>query len=110
MPGPTIGRDLKLRDPSVPTAPLSITVPYPVDERLLRLVDLVNEDDDFGSTSKLQLGAALIQAAEANPLWLWDKVVRYQRATVGEAAFWVPEGVDPITFEERKPGRRAVGS
>jgi hypothetical protein len=107
--GPRIERDLELTDASVPTCPLSVGVPWPVDQRLLHLVDLVDADK-LGPTSKLELAAALIQTAEADGLWLWDKVLRYRRATVGDAAFWIPGDEDPITFDARKPGRRRVGT
>jgi hypothetical protein len=107
--GPTIARVLKLRNASVPRCPLSVDVPWPVDERLLRLVELVDEDG-LGPTSKRELAAALIQTTEPSGLWVWDKVLRFREATVGEAAFWIPGDEDPITFDGRKPGRRPVGS
>jgi hypothetical protein len=82
-------------------------VPWPTDERLRRLVELVEADDDFGDTSKPELVSALIQAAEPDAVWLWDRILRFKRATVGQAAFWVPDDEDPITFDPRPPGRRA---
>jgi hypothetical protein len=103
--GPKIPRSLDLTDASVPTCPLNVDVPWPIDERLRRLVDLV-ADEKLGPTSKKELAAALIQAADETGLQLWDKVVRYRETTVGDAAFWLPEDEDLITFEGRKPGRR----
>lgn len=104
--GPTIPRDLDLTDRSVPTCPLSVTVPWPIDERLKRLVDVVAADK-LGPTSKKELAAALIQNAEPSAVWLFDKVMQYRHAQVGNAAFWLPDEQDPITFEPRKPGRPA---
>lgn len=104
--GPTIPRALDLTDSSVPSCPLSVDVPFPVDQRLMRLVDLVTADK-LGPTSKRELAAALIQTAEQSGLELWSRVLSYRRATVGDAAFWLPEDLDPITFEARKQGRRA---
>lgn len=106
-PGPKIARDLDLTDTSVPTCPLSISVPWPVDERLQRLVEVVAADK-LGPTSKKELAAALIQAAEPSSIWLFDKVMQYRHAKVGDAAFWLPGEEDPVTFEERKPGRRSA--
>jgi hypothetical protein len=107
--GPTIARSLELPDRSVPTCSLTVDVPWPVDQRLLRLVGLI-DSERLGPSSKSELAAALIQNAEPAGLWLWDRVLRYRRATVGDAAFWVPTDEDPIPFDGRKPGRRAVAS
>lgn len=105
MPGPSLPRDLDLVDPAVPTCSLTIDLPWPVDERLARLVDRVAADK-LGPTSKRELAAALIQTAPDSGLALWDNVLRYRQSTVGEAAFWLPADEDPLTFGERKPGRR----
>jgi hypothetical protein len=107
--GPTIARTLELTDRSVTGCKLNVDVPWPVDQRLIRLVDLVAAEK-LGPTSKRELAAALIQTAEPEGLWLWDRVLRYRNATVGDAAFWVPNHEDPITFDNRKLGRRPVGS
>jgi hypothetical protein len=103
--GPTIPRALGLTDRSVPTCPLNIDVPWPVDQRLIQLVDLVAAEK-LGPTSKRELAAALIQSADESGLQLWDRVVTYRRATVGDAAFWLPESSETLTFEGRKQGRR----
>jgi hypothetical protein len=102
--GPELDRTLALRSPSVPTCALSLGVPWPIDERLRRLVDLVNADN-LGPTSKRELAAALIQSAETDPLSLYSKVVSYRASTVGDAAFWMPNELDSIPFEGRRPGR-----
>lgn len=104
-PGPILSRELDLTDKSVSTCPLNVPLPWPVDERLARLVDLVAEER-LGPTSKRELAAALIQTAEESGLQLWDRVLRYRRATVADAAFWLPNDLDPVQFEERKRGRR----
>lgn len=104
--GPTIPRELDLTDKTVPTCPMSFDVPWPIDQRLTRLVDLVTADK-LGPTSKRELAAALVQTAEESGLQLWDRVLTYRRASVGDAAFWLPEDLDPIAFEGRRPGRRA---
>jgi hypothetical protein len=104
-PGPTLARDLGLTDRTVPGCPLNVEVPWPVDERLGRLVDLI-ASDKLGPTSKRELAAALIQTADESGLQLWDKVVTYRRSTVGDAAFWLPRDQDPLTFESRRQGRR----
>jgi hypothetical protein len=67
------------------------------------LAGLVNAEK-LGPTSKRELAAALIQTADESGLQLWDKVVGYRRATVGDAAFWVPDTDDPIAFAGRKSG------
>jgi hypothetical protein len=103
--GPSLLRSLHLTDRSVPVCPLNVQVPWPVDERLGRLVDLVTAEQ-LGPTSKKELAAALVMTAEESGLELWDRVLRYRRATVGDAAFWLPSDHDPIEFEERKRGRR----
>lgn len=103
--GPSIDRNLDLTDPNVPTCALTLTVRWPVDERLGQLAELVNTEK-LGPTTKVELASALIQTAEPNPLWLFDKVMHYRRATVGDAAFWIPDEVDPVPFEARKPGRK----
>lgn len=103
-PGPSISRTLDLTDTSVPACPLNVPVPWPIDQRLGRLARLVAEDK-LGPTSKRELVAALIQTAEQSGLQLWDRILRYRRATVGDAAFWVPEDLDPITFDARARGR-----
>lgn len=103
--GPTLARDLRLRNRTVPMCPLNVDVPWPVDERLVRLVDLVHADS-LGPTSKRELAAALIQTAEASGLAMWDRVMRFRNSTVGDAAFWVPEDETPVSFMARKPGRR----
>ena len=105
MPGPTLVRSLDLTDKSVPTCPLNIDIPWPVDERLGRLVDLVAAEK-LGPTSKRELVAALIQTADASGLQLWDKVLTYRRSTVGDAAFWLPASTDQLTFEDRRRGPR----
>jgi hypothetical protein len=102
--GPTIARQLDLTDSSVPTCSLSVTVPWPVDQRLIKLVELV-ATTKLGPTSKRELAAALIQTADTSALQLWDKVLTYRRATVGDAAFWLPDVDDSVTFEPRMPGR-----
>jgi hypothetical protein len=104
--GPKLHRDLSLVERTVPMCPMNVDVPWPVDERLLRLVDLVH-DESLGPTSKRELAAALIYAAPASGLEMWDRIVTYRRASVGDAAFWVPGDSDPtIAFAERKSGRR----
>jgi len=102
--GPTIARHLDLRDSSVPDCSLNVKVPWPVDQRLIKLVDLVAADK-LGPTTKRELAAALIQAADESGLQLWDKVLSYRHATVGDAAFWLPDADDPLTFAPRVPGR-----
>lgn len=102
--GPTTQRTLNLTDRSVPTCSLNVSVPWPVDERLSQLANLVNAEG-LGPTSKRELAAALVQTADETALQLWERVLRYRRATVGDAAFWVPQDVDPIAFEARKRGR-----
>lgn len=102
--GPTIQRSLDLTDVSVPAAQLNVPLPWPIDERLNRLVGLIAMDK-LGPTTKRELTAALIQTAEPTALQLWERVLRYRRATVGDAAFWVPEAVDPIVFDARQRGR-----
>lgn len=102
--GPAIARQLGLTDSSVPTCALNVAVPWPIDQRLIKLVELV-ATEKLGPTSKRELAAALIQAADESGLQLWDKVMRYRHATVGEAAFWLPEAGDPIEFAARIPGR-----
>jgi hypothetical protein len=103
--GPTLDRTLKLQNASVPVCPLNVDVPWPVDERLIRLVDLVAEED-LGPTSKRELAAALVFTAEESALAIWDRILRFRRGTVGDAAFWVPDDQTTITFAERKAGRR----
>jgi hypothetical protein len=107
--GPSLDRALNLTDRSVPGCLLNVDVPWPVDQRLIRLVDLVAAEK-LGPTSKRELAAALIQTAEPEGLWLWDRVLRYRNGTVGEAAFWVPGDEDPITFDARKLGRRPTSA
>lgn len=106
-PGPSLDRTLGLRAPSVPTCSLNVHVPWPVDERVGHLADLINAEG-LGPVSKRELVAALIQTAEEAALPLWDRVLRYRRAAVGDAAFWAPEDQDPIDFEERKRGRKPL--
>jgi hypothetical protein len=105
--GPSLPRSLRLKDANVPTCALNVRVPHPVDERLRRLADLVNATN-VGPTSKKELAAALIQTAEETPLQLWDRVMRFRDATVGDAAFWLPETEDEITFEARERGRPSL--
>jgi hypothetical protein len=103
--GPSILRALDLTDKSVPSCLLNVEVPWPVDQRLTQLVDLVAAEK-LGPTTKRELAAALIQTAEESGLQLWDRVMTYRRAKVGDAAFWLPADLDPLTFEARKQGRR----
>jgi hypothetical protein len=105
MAGPTLSRALDLTGPDVPKCSLNVQVPWPIDERLTRLVDLVAAEK-LGPTSKWELAAALIQTAPEDGLALWDKALALRRATVGQATFWLPDDVDPVTFTERKRGRR----
>jgi hypothetical protein len=107
MTGPTLLRELELLDKTVPTCPLNVDVPWPVDQRLIQLVDLVSADK-LGPTSKRELAAALIQTAPESGLELWDRVLTYRRCTVGKAAFWLPDDSETITFDARKPGRRPL--
>jgi hypothetical protein len=106
--GPALSRALELTDPAVPRCSLNVHVPYPVDERLRRLAALVNAEK-LGPTSKKELAAALIQTAEEDALPLWDRVLRFRNATVGNAAFWVPDTDDPVEFEGRERGRPGSG-
>ena len=105
MAGPRIDRSLLLQDSSVPTCSLNTEVPWPVDERLDRLVGLI-AGDQLGPSSKRELAAALIQTAPESGLELWDRVLRFRRSTVGESAFWVPSDETMIAFSERKSGPR----
>jgi hypothetical protein len=102
--GPKLDRGLDLDSPGVPRCSLNLSVPWPIDQRLGKLVDLVHSRR-LGPTSKRELAAALIQSAETDALALFAKVVEYRDSTVGDAAFWMPEELDPIPFEERKLGR-----
>lgn len=81
-------------------------VPWPVDQRLIKLVDLVHADK-LGPTSKRELAAALVQTAPESGLELWDRILTFRKATVGDAAFWVADDVEVIEFDARKQGRRA---
>ncbi len=105
--GPQIPRDLGVKDASVPWCPLNVDVPWPIDQRLAELVDLVH-DDHLGPTSKRELAAALIQTAPLSGLELWDRVLSYRRSTVGDVAFWIPPDVEVIQFSARKQGRRPI--
>lgn len=102
--GPSLDRELDLSDANVPRCPLTVDVPWPIDQRLRKLVDAVN-DAKLGPTSKRELVGALIQGATPDPLDLFSRVVDYRNASVGDCAFWLPEHVDPVHFEGRKPGR-----
>ena len=106
MPGPQLARALSLTDSSVPTCSLNVDVPWPVDERLDRLVGLVL-DEQLGPTSKRELAAALIHGAPNSGLELWDRVLTFRRATVGECAFWLPPDEETCVFRERRQGRPA---
>jgi hypothetical protein len=97
-------RILELTDGSAPTCDLNIRLPRVIDERLARLVDLVAADK-VGPTNKRELAAALIFAAEPGGLALWDKLLSYRRATVGDAAFWVPDDDDLVPLGRRRPSR-----
>ena len=103
--GPQVDRTLDLTDPTVPWCPLAVDVPWPIDERLQRLVDLV-ADEKLGPTSKREVAAALIQTAEESGLAIWDRVLRFRRAKVGDAAFWMPADEAIISFSARTPGRK----
>ncbi len=105
--GPSLSRSIRLADATIPPCSLNIQVPWPVDERLRRLAELMN-GEGLGPTSKKELGAALIQTAEETPLQLWDRVLKFRNATVGDAAFWLPASEDPIVLEARQRGRPSM--
>jgi hypothetical protein len=104
--GPTLDSSLRLTEATVPTCSLNVELPWPVDERLGRLVDLVR-DEGLGPTSKRELAAALLYAASPAGLQLWEAVVNYRRATVRDAAFWASKDDERVTFQPRKPGPKS---
>ena len=105
MNGPELSRSLRLTDAAVPTCSLNVEVPWPIDERLDRLVELIHAED-LGPSSKRELAAALVQTAPTSGLELWDRVLRLRRSTVGDTAFWLPDDTDVCGFRARRAGRR----